>query len=98
MTEIPMELLRRSFESNFFAPLALTQKIVRKLIDEKRQGKVVFTSSIGGFIVLPSCGGFPTNKNALEAPSGSIKKEFHPFRVQVQKIKSRGYFPFFKQK
>ena len=41
MTEIPMELLRRSFETNFFAPLALTQKIVRKLVDEKRPAKIV---------------------------------------------------------
>jgi NAD(P)-dependent dehydrogenase (short-subunit alcohol dehydrogenase family) len=47
MTEIPMELLRRSFETNFFAPLALTQKIVRKLVGEKRPAKIVFVSSIG---------------------------------------------------
>jgi len=38
MSEIPLELLRRSFETNFFAPLALTQGVVRKFVDEKRSG------------------------------------------------------------
>ena len=53
ITEIPMELLRRMFEGNFFAPLELTQRFVRKFIDEGRPGKIVFTSSIGGLISIP---------------------------------------------
>ena len=53
MSEIPLELLRRSFETNFFAPLELTQGFVRKFVNEKRPGKIVFTSSIGGLMAVP---------------------------------------------
>src|SRR6185295_13634935 len=53
ITEIPMELMRRIFETNFFAALELTQKVVRRLIATGRPGKIVFTSSIGGLIAIP---------------------------------------------
>jgi NAD(P)-dependent dehydrogenase (short-subunit alcohol dehydrogenase family) len=41
--EIPVDLVRRTFETNVFAPLELAQKFIRKWVDEKRPGKVVFT-------------------------------------------------------
>src|SRR5260370_20571365 len=72
MSEIPLELLRRSFETNFFAPLALTQGVVRKFVDEKRSGKVVFVSSIGGLIAAPCGGPHRTTHQALRAPAGSL--------------------------
>ena len=46
--EIPVDLVRQTFESNVFAPLELAQKFIRKWIDQKRPGKVVFTSSVRG--------------------------------------------------
>ena len=97
MSEIPMELLKRSFESNFFAPLALTQKIVRKLVDERRPGKVVFVSSIGGLIAVPYGGPYATTKHALEALAGSMKAELAPFGIQVQLINPGGYFTGFNE-
>ena len=36
--------------ANVFAPLELAQKFIRKWVDEKRPGKVVFTSSVAGLI------------------------------------------------
>ena len=97
MTEIPMELLRRSFETNFFAPLALTQKIVRKLVDEKRPGKIVFVSSIGGLMAVPYGGPYATTKHALEALAGSMKAELAPFGIQVQVINPGGYLTGFNE-
>jgi short-subunit dehydrogenase len=97
MSEIPMELLKRSFETNFFAPLALTQKIVRKLVDEKRSGKVVFVSSIGGLIAVPYGGPYATTKHALEALAGSMKAELAPFGIQVQIINPGGYLTGFNE-
>ena len=80
LSEIPLELLRRSFDTNFFAPLDLTQKVVRKWIDEKRPGKIVFVSSIGGLIAVPFGGPYATTKHALEALAGSMKAELAPPR------------------
>jgi NAD(P)-dependent dehydrogenase (short-subunit alcohol dehydrogenase family) len=97
MSEIPLELLRRSFETNFFAPLALTQAVVRRLVEQKRPGKIVFTSSIGGLIAVPYGGPYATTKHALEALAGSMKAELAPFGIQVQLINPGGYLTWFNE-
>jgi short-subunit dehydrogenase len=97
MSEIPLELLRRSFETNFFAPLALTQAVVRKMVEQKRRGKVVFVSSIGGLIAVPYGGPYATTKHALEALAGSMKAELTPFGIQIQLINPGGYFTGFNE-
>jgi len=97
ITEIPMDLMRRIFETNFFAALALTQRVVRKLIDEGRPGKIVFTSSIGGLISIPFGGPYAATKHALEAIAGSMHAELAPFGIQVQVINPGGYLTGFNE-
>lgn len=97
IAEIPMELLRGMFEVNFFAPLELTQKFVRKFIDEGRPGKIVFTSSIGGLIAIPYGGPYAATKHALEAIAGSMQAELAPFGIQVQVINPGGYLTGFNE-
>ena len=97
IAEIPMELLHRIFEANFFAPLELTQRFVRKFIDERRPGKIVFTSSIGGLISIPFGGPYAATKHALEAIAGSLKAELAPFGIQVQVINPGGYLTGFNE-
>jgi NAD(P)-dependent dehydrogenase (short-subunit alcohol dehydrogenase family) len=97
ITDVPMELMRRIYETNFFAPLELTQKFVRKFIDEGRPGKVVFTSSIGGLISIPFGGPYAATKHALEAIAGSMLAELAPFRIQVQVINPGGYLTGFNE-
>ena len=97
ITEIPLELLRRVFETNFFAPLELTQRFVRKFIDEGRTGKVIFTSSIGGLIAVPYGGPYAATKHALEAIAGAMHAELAPFGIQVQVINPGGFLTGFNE-
>src|ERR1700735_1110973 len=55
MSEIPLDLVRRNFEVNVFAPLDLTQRVVKRWVTLKTQGKIVFLSSILG-VVIPHSG------------------------------------------
>ena len=65
--EIPVDLVRRTFESNVFAPLELAQKFIRKWIDQKRPGKVVFTSSVAGLLTpAPGLAPYAASKHALQ--------------------------------
>ena len=96
-SEIPLQLLRRSFDTNFFAPLDLTQKVVRKWVDEKRPGKIVFVSSIGGLIAVPFGAPYATTKHAMEALAGSMKAELEPLDIQVQVINPGGYLTGFNE-
>lgn len=40
IAEIPMDLVRRNFETNVFAPLAFTQQVVKRWVREKTAGKL----------------------------------------------------------
>ena len=97
MSEIPLELVRRTFEANFFGPLELTQRFARKLVDESRTGKVVFTSSIGGLIAVPFGGPYAATKHALEAIAGAMLAELAPFGIQVQVINPGGFLTGFNE-
>lgn len=62
--EIPLELVRALFETNVFANLELTQGFVRRMVEQKRGGKVLFVSSIAGLITGPYTGPYCASKHA----------------------------------
>jgi NAD(P)-dependent dehydrogenase (short-subunit alcohol dehydrogenase family) len=84
--EIPIELLRRNFETNLFAPLAFTQGVVRRWISTGRRGKIVFTSSIGSLLTLPGFGAYVASTQALEVVAEALSHELRPYGIKVQTI------------
>ena len=96
--EIPVDLVRRTFEINVFAPLELAQKFIRKWIDQKRPGKVVFTSSVAG--LLTSATGlapYAASKHALQCIAESLQRELKPFQIQVQTINPKAFLTGFNE-
>lgn len=91
VSEIPVELVRRNFETNVFAPLALTQGFIKKWIAAKKPGKVVFTSSMGGLFTPAGFGVYVATKHALEALAESLQQELKPFGIKVQTINPGAY-------
>jgi NAD(P)-dependent dehydrogenase (short-subunit alcohol dehydrogenase family) len=89
--EIPVDLVRRNFETNVHAPLALTQGFIRKWIDAKRPGKIVFTSSMGGLFTPPGYGIYVSTKHALEAIAEALQQELRPYGIKVQTINPGAY-------
>ncbi len=65
--EIPLDLVRKNYEVNVFLPLQFTQGFVRKWIDAKKKGKIVFTSSMGGLFTPANWGVYVSTKHALES-------------------------------
>ncbi|MPY88396.1 MAG: SDR family oxidoreductase [Luteitalea sp.] len=91
VSEIPVDLVRRNFEVNVYAPLALTQGFIRKWIQQKKAGKIVFTSSMGGLFTPPGYGVYVSTKHALEALAESMQQELKPFGIKVQTINPGAY-------
>jgi len=91
VSEIPIELVRRNFEVNVFAPLVLTQGFIRKWIQQKKAGKIVFTSSMGGLFTPAGFGVYVSTKHALEAIAESLEQELKPFGIKVQTINPGAY-------
>jgi NAD(P)-dependent dehydrogenase (short-subunit alcohol dehydrogenase family) len=97
VSEIPLDLVRNNFETNVFAPLALAQGFIRKFIDEKRGGKIVFTSSMGGLFTPDGFGIYCATKHALEAIAESMQVELKPFNIQVQTVNPGPYLTGFNE-
>jgi NAD(P)-dependent dehydrogenase (short-subunit alcohol dehydrogenase family) len=78
---LPQAELRRQFEVNFFAPLALTQAFLPLL--RESGGRIVNVSSIAGKLAVPYLGAYSASKFALEAASDALRLELRPFGVSV---------------
>jgi NAD(P)-dependent dehydrogenase (short-subunit alcohol dehydrogenase family) len=90
--EIPVDLVRRNYEVNVFLPLVLTQGVVRRWVANKKQGKVVFTSSIGGLFTPANWGIYVSTKHALEAIAEAMQQELAPYGIKVQTINPGAYY------
>lgn len=91
VSEIPIELVRRNFEVNVFAPLVLTQGFIKKWLQQKKAGKIVFTSSMGGLFTPAGYGIYVSTKHALEAIAESLEQELRPLGIKVQTINPGAY-------
>jgi NAD(P)-dependent dehydrogenase (short-subunit alcohol dehydrogenase family) len=95
--EIPIDIVRHGFEVNVFAPLVLTQRVVRRWIGAGRSGKVVFISSMGGLFSPPGFAPYAATKHAIEAIAEALQMELKEFGIQVQTINPGAFFTGFNE-
>jgi NAD(P)-dependent dehydrogenase (short-subunit alcohol dehydrogenase family) len=79
---VPLDDVRRQFETNVFGLLALTQLVLPGM-REQRFGKVVNLSSMGGRLTFPGGGLYHATKYAVEAISDALRFEVRGFGVDV---------------
>ena len=85
IAEIPVDRIRREFEVNVFGTLEFTQPFARHFA-EKGKGKILFTSSIAGFVTFPFLGPYVASKHALEAMVQMMQQEMEGTGVQIATI------------
>lgn len=83
---IPVEALRRNFETNVFALVALTQ-LVLPVMRGQGSGCVVNIGSVAGRIARPLSSVYDATKHALEALTDGLRGELRPFGVRVTLIR-----------
>jgi NADP-dependent 3-hydroxy acid dehydrogenase YdfG len=79
---VPLEAVRRQFETNVFGLARLTQLALPKMRDQ-RWGKIVNLGSMGGKLVFPGGGWYHATKHALEAVSDALRFEVRGFGIDV---------------
>jgi NAD(P)-dependent dehydrogenase (short-subunit alcohol dehydrogenase family) len=79
---VPMELIRRQFETNVFGLVRLTQ-LVLPAMRRQRWGKIVNLSSVGGKLTLPGGGFYHASKHSIEALSDALRFEVGGFGIDV---------------
>ncbi|HET6448277.1 MAG TPA: oxidoreductase [Conexibacter sp.] len=79
---VPLDAVRRQFETNVFGLARLTQLVLPQMRDQ-RWGKVVNLGSMGGKLVFPGGGWYHATKHALEAVSDALRFEVRGFGIDV---------------
>jgi NAD(P)-dependent dehydrogenase (short-subunit alcohol dehydrogenase family) len=83
---VPVELIRKNFETNVFSLLALTQ-LVLPAMRERGSGCIVNIGSVAGKIARPLSSIYDSTKHALEALTDGLRGELKPFGVRVTLIR-----------
>ena len=80
--EVPMEKVRRQFETNVFGLVRMCQLVLPGM---RRQGfgRIVNLSSMGGKLTFPGGGFYHATKYAVEAISDALRFEVRGFGVEV---------------
>jgi NAD(P)-dependent dehydrogenase (short-subunit alcohol dehydrogenase family) len=91
IAEIPVELVRRTFETNVFSNLELTQHVIRKFVDAGTRGRIVLVTSFGGLVTAYGLGPYCASKHALEALASTLREELAPTGITVQTINPGAY-------
>src|SRR5438552_1790389 len=79
---VPMDAVRRQFETNYFGVVRLTQLVLSKM-RAQRWGKIVNLGSMGGRLSFPGGGHYHATKHALEALSDALRFELRGFGIDV---------------
>jgi NAD(P)-dependent dehydrogenase (short-subunit alcohol dehydrogenase family) len=79
---LPMDAVRRQFETNVFGLLRLTQLVLPGM-REAGAGTIVNVSSMGGRLTFPGGGAYHATKYAVEAISDALRMEVGRFGIDV---------------
>jgi NAD(P)-dependent dehydrogenase (short-subunit alcohol dehydrogenase family) len=79
---VPLDAVRRQFETNVFGLVRLTQLVLPKM-RAQRWGKIVNVGSMGGRLSVPGGGHYHATKHALEAISDALRFELRGFGIDV---------------
>jgi len=77
-----MEEAKQQMETNFFGVARVTRAVLPHM-RERRSGKIINISSIGGLIALPFQAYYSASKFAVEALTEALRLELKPFGIQV---------------
>lgn len=80
--DIPIEEARYQFEVNLFGLARLTQLLLPGMRD-RRSGKIINISSMGGKMYTPMGAWYHASKHALEGFSDCLRLELAPFGINV---------------
>ena len=85
MEESPLSELRRQFDVNVFGAVAMMKAVV-PFMRERRRGRILNITSMGGHITMPGIAYYCGSKFALEGISEALGKELEPFGIAVTAV------------
>jgi NAD(P)-dependent dehydrogenase (short-subunit alcohol dehydrogenase family) len=84
-SEIDDAEMRRQYDTNVFGLMAVTRAFLPAM-RERRSGRIINVSSVGGRLTLPFFGVYNSTKYAVESLSDALRYELRPFGIDVSLI------------
>ncbi len=99
LAEIDINKVRHNFEVNVFCSFEISQLVLKKMFD-KKEGTIIFISSLAGKITMPFLGPYCMSKFALSSGAEAMRSEIHRVHknIHVSIIEPGGYHTGFNQK
>lgn len=88
--DLDLDEIRSQFETNFFAPVALTKAFLPGMI-ERRRGRIINVSSLNGRVAMPGVSAYSASKFALEGWTEALRIEIAPFGLHASLIEPGTY-------
>lgn len=85
LEEIPMEEMKRNFETNLFGPINMINAVL-PYMRSKKTGQILNITSIAGYMGLPFRGVYSASKGALELITESYRMELKTFNITMSNI------------
>ncbi|MCA8405837.1 oxidoreductase [Burkholderia cenocepacia] len=85
MEEATLDEMRRQFDVNVFGAVAMMKAVV-PFMRERRRGRILNITSMGGHITMPGIAYYCGSKFALEGISETLGKELEPFGIAVTAV------------
>jgi NAD(P)-dependent dehydrogenase (short-subunit alcohol dehydrogenase family) len=85
LEEIPMEEMKRNFETNLFGPINMINAVLPHMREQK-SGQILNITSIAGYMGLPFRGIYSASKGALELITESYRMELKLFGITMSNV------------
>jgi short-subunit dehydrogenase len=83
--EIPIELGRKQFETNFWGTIKVTNAIL-PFFRKQKFGRIITVGSITGLVAFPNTSYYAASKHALEGYFKALRYELTEFNIRVAMI------------
>jgi len=83
--DLQRDVLRAQFETNLFGTLELTNRII-PVMRQQGYGRIIFNSSVLGFVALPYRGAYNASKYAMEGLADTLRLELEGSCIHVSLI------------
>lgn len=90
LAEMPVSFVKTVFDTNVFGSLSFSQGFIKEMM-KRKSGKVIFVSSVAGFLGGSLTGAYAMSKHAIEAMAETLSDELEPFGIQVATINPGPY-------
>lgn len=96
LAEVPLDRIRRTFETNVLGTIGMIQAAVPELIS-RGGGTIVIVTSLAGRMPIPFLAPYGMTKFALEVAGADLAVELKPFNIRVSMIEPGSFATGFNE-